>query len=222
MDDLDGPWITYWPKRLPALERAIGRFMIAWGVLEREIDKLFPILFRTDATLAICLYANLGTKAKLDILSSATNMLARLLGEQIVGEITLCIRETRNLSGIARNTLAHGQLWPSASESGEPEGLELIRIASRDSLDVANYPATARHWETLAAKVMELAKAWASADVGAYRALKGVADSQIDEVCVYSQREIEPAYSSRPRHPRPKTPASKGRSPKRAQPRQRG
>jgi hypothetical protein len=62
-DKLD-PEYEY-PHVSRALARSIGEFVVAWGILERELDLAFPILLKTDPTLASCISANLGTKAKL-------------------------------------------------------------------------------------------------------------------------------------------------------------
>src|SRR5690242_14582344 len=69
------------PKVSKHMERQIGAFFVAWTALENELDIAFPVLFRVDATLANCLYGNLGTQAKIEILMSAVDALSLLLGE---------------------------------------------------------------------------------------------------------------------------------------------
>lgn len=48
-----------------SLAENIGRFMLVWNILERELDGSFHTIFHTDPTIAICLYANLQAKQKL-------------------------------------------------------------------------------------------------------------------------------------------------------------
>lgn len=57
----------YLPARDLKVERAVGRFIIAWGALEREIDSaIHDLLFATLRT-GMIVTANLAMKAKLDL-----------------------------------------------------------------------------------------------------------------------------------------------------------
>lgn len=59
------------PPYLPAtdlkVERAIGRFIIAWGALEREIDSAIHDLLLTHLRIGALVTANLAMRAKLDL-----------------------------------------------------------------------------------------------------------------------------------------------------------
>lgn len=59
------------PPYLPAadakVERAIGRFIIAWGALEREIDSAIHDLLLTGLETGALVTANLAVRAKLDL-----------------------------------------------------------------------------------------------------------------------------------------------------------
>jgi len=99
-----------YPKINAKNRRSLGAFIIAWGVLEGELDTCFISLFRVNPTLCGCVTANLGTKAKLDILSSALSMLEEPLGSDLVTAGHKIVEDTRYYSAMARNTLAHGQL----------------------------------------------------------------------------------------------------------------
>ena len=86
----------------------MGRFIIAWGVLERQLDAAICVLFRIDPTLGLCVTANLGSKAKVDMLLSAIYMYAEALDEDEVDEAHALLRQVANLAGQFRNSLAHG------------------------------------------------------------------------------------------------------------------
>lgn len=52
-----------WPKANKSIEAAIGRFIIAWNVLEQQMDFAIEEMSGLDHDLATCVTANLGTKA---------------------------------------------------------------------------------------------------------------------------------------------------------------
>ena len=62
-------------KLNPKLADSIGRFMIAWSWLETHLDSAYAHLFQVEEPLALCLTANLGTRTKLDTISSTVAML---------------------------------------------------------------------------------------------------------------------------------------------------
>jgi hypothetical protein len=200
------------------MEPVIGRFFLMWGTLEAELDCTFAVLFQTHPTLAICLYANLGTRAKLDIISSTINMLAPVLPKDTVSDAKKMIGEIRNLNGTARNALAHGQPWifDCGEDCEECHGQNgghwwLTRLSAREALDVAVYPADVKHWKTLTAAVIRCAAKWGNYVTEMHEALKRVSPERLDEVCTFQWRGIESAYRARRRRPRPKTPGSSGR-----------
>ena len=67
------------PENDSALEAAVGRVVIAWGVLERQIDDAIQDIYRFDFDLAWSITANLGTKSKVEIFQSAAHCLAEFL-----------------------------------------------------------------------------------------------------------------------------------------------
>lgn len=92
------------------LGRALGRFVVAWGNLEQQLDIGFHVLFHTDPTLAICLYANLGTKAKIDTLQSAIALQEDAIGTASAARARRVLQRIAELSDHARLTTAHGQV----------------------------------------------------------------------------------------------------------------
>ncbi len=98
-----------WPKPDKDTEAAIGRFIIAWGVLEREIDQAIEDIYRLDSDLALSITANLGTKAKLEIFQSAIHCLDDVFGTTIVAVADKLVNDTTSTKDQYRNFFAHGQ-----------------------------------------------------------------------------------------------------------------
>jgi hypothetical protein len=86
-----------------------GGFALMWGYVEEHLDRLYPVLFRTDPTLAICITANLGTKAKVEIIQSALTMLSPLLPDEKVADLHETLDMVLEFSSKYRNMLAHGR-----------------------------------------------------------------------------------------------------------------
>ena len=123
----------------------IGRFMVAWGRLEGELDLLFPVLFRIDPTLSMCLTANLGTKGKVDCLRSALSMITGVLPPETVKELDECLVLTSELSDVYRNFLAHGQ--PAVFASPRKQEWIWTRWAARKELQLTIMQnEDAEHW----------------------------------------------------------------------------
>jgi hypothetical protein len=98
-----------WPKPDIEIEAAIGRFIIAWNVLEREIDRAIEELYDLDYDLAWSITANLGTKAKLDIFQSGFHILHEYFQECDPADIDRLVADTANASGQIRTAIIHGQ-----------------------------------------------------------------------------------------------------------------
>src|SRR3990167_3742428 len=151
----------YYPKVEPKAEQAMGAFIIAWGVLEGEIDWAITSIFRLNPGLGPCVCANLGTKAKLDILSCGVSMVSDYLGFQIPRNLHSIIGKIRDHSGSARNVLAHSH--PSITEyEDEIEGIilgwELTREVARKELDVTVHPVDAKYWRGRTTQIKALAQ----------------------------------------------------------------
>ncbi|MGE0060940.1 MAG: hypothetical protein AB7T86_02560 [Xanthobacteraceae bacterium] len=215
----DEPWKFWYPEVSREFGRAIGDFFIAWGVLERELDAAFPVLLKTDPTLAACIYANLTTKAKLDILSSALSMWEKALPSEIVEDVRYILARVREYSDTARNVLAHAQ----PTGVGGPKDGELYwqfaRSIARKKHEIVYYPTDTDHWRMEASMVAMFAETWMRNIEKIYRILSKLTPDEVEEICVTSVREIEPKYQ-RPRKPQPPKKAGlKDRRPSRGKPR---
>jgi hypothetical protein len=120
-----------WPEPNQKLEAAVGRALISWSVLEREVDSALELVLRIDPQVALCVTANLGTKARLDIFKASVHSLwhsepeeetaaqtsasAKLLQSWIeaknafVGEADRLVHDTERMAGEFRNWMAHSQ-----------------------------------------------------------------------------------------------------------------
>lgn len=97
------------PPKNSELEGAIGRVIISWSVLERQISDSIEELFRLDSEMAGCITANLGTKAKLDIFQSAACYMDDYLKPAVtLARINDLVNDTAALSDRCRNFVAHG------------------------------------------------------------------------------------------------------------------
>jgi hypothetical protein len=212
-DDLEG---MDYPSTSEKLEQKIGAFFIAWGVLERELDSAFPILFHTDPTLACCLYANLGTKAKLDTLKSAVSMLTPALGDNLANRAHNLLQTVSDLSDVARNTLAHGQVHPFLNEQTNKIVWELIRHSARKSHAMVIHPGTQRYWGKQQRAVVEIARRWRRCVAAIYRKTKSLTLNDLDRICLTQIRESKQVVQ-RPRKNQPQSKSSlEGRQARRA------
>lgn len=102
-----------WPPSDPETEAAIGRVMLAWGILEREIDESIAAVYRLDTVASASITANLGTKAKLDICQAGIHTLKGEFDEtpDIVAMIDELTNKTSAASANWRLMVAHGQPW---------------------------------------------------------------------------------------------------------------
>lgn len=190
-DELDHPGAA------DPIKRAVGDFIISWGILERELDTAFPVIFHTDPTLACCIYANLGTKAKLDMLSSAVSMHEKVLGRSFVRSCHKILSRISDLSDRARNTLAHGQVHPFVDELTGKFVYELIRHVARKSHAMVVHPGTSKYWKRQDRMVVSLARAWRKKTARIHRKTKSLTAQELDEICVTHLREHEPIYLRR-------------------------
>lgn len=107
-DDLSPP---AWPDVDDETEAAIGRLVIAWGVLESEIDNAIRNVYglNDDWDLAWSMTANLGTKAKLEIFQSAVHCLEDYFDKGTAKDVDRLVNDTATAASHHRNFVAHGQ-----------------------------------------------------------------------------------------------------------------
>ena len=107
-----------WPDADVATEAAFGQFVIAWNLLEQQIDFAIHEISGMDWDLAFCVTANLGTKAKLDIFHAMAHCLSDVLEPELMVTIDALVGDTGNASGRLRNFVIHGQPFQVALSDG--------------------------------------------------------------------------------------------------------
>jgi len=213
--------IANFAKKLPydgtddKLAQNIGLFMAAWGVLERELDNTFAVVFHTDPTLACCIYANLGTKVKLDVLASAISMHASVIKPDFLKRVHSLLDEISDLSNSARNTIAHGQVQLFSIGPSKVQW-ELVRQVARKSHAMVIYPGNARHWGNQEKKALKLAQKWRVVVHDLYKKVGHLTLRELDEICTTQIKVGETRHPKRRGRPLRSRSSWHGRPVKRA------
>jgi hypothetical protein len=185
---------------------SLGRFMMVWNILERELDGSFHVLFRTDPTLAVCLYANLQFKGKIDILRSAITMLSKPLGKRLSQTAQKILDRADDLNGTARNTIAHGQMKQFLDAVTGKTNWELVRHTARKTASIVIYPGTTRHWNQQGITTLRLAQRWRICLAKIHDKLERLSLADLEKICLAQVRESEPSRVGRRNRYRPKRP----------------
>jgi hypothetical protein len=174
-------------------ERQLGAFLVAWNALESVLDTSFPVLFRIDPTLAPCIYANLGTQTKIDILSSAVDALSDAIGMRQVDSAHTILLRIRTLNERARNTLAHGQRTTIHDKRDRPFWA-LVRYVARKRQAMVLHPSDVRHWRRMTNAVKSAARAWNRKMRTIHNILKKFSDDEMWELSQIHWREAKPIF----------------------------
>lgn len=180
---------------------AIGKFIVAWGDLEQQLDIGFHVLFHTDPTLAVCLYANLGTKAKIDILQSAIALQEKPIGNGRASRARKVLQKIAALSDEARLTTAHGQVWYYEIEGKSGHRWEWVRHIARSKPKITVHPSTSRYWNAQANYARKLAAHWRQLVTEIYSKLQHLTLADLQKICA-----IETQVARSPRSRRRKLP----------------
>jgi len=203
-----------YPKVSRHLERQIGAFFIAWGLMERELDISFNVLFRIDPTLAACIPANLGTKAKIDVLASAITGVSLFLGGTLTKSSHAVLERVRALSERARNTLAHAQMEYLKDAQTQKRGWRLVRNVARKQYSMITHPTTPAYWRRMTKAVYAVVKAWRAKLNACYRILRKLTEEQFASMTLMQMRDAEPVLLRRRRNQH--STASRSRRPTRS------
>jgi hypothetical protein len=187
------------PQVSKQMERQIGAFFVAWAALENELDIAYPVFFRVDPTLAVSLYANVGTQAKIDALMSAVGACALFIGAREVRSAHAILDRIRELNDRARNTLAHMRLLQFVDrERKRKSAWKIVRYAARRQQSWAFHPNEVKHWRRLTKAVMSAARAWHRKMRRLYGKLKKFKENELAEKLLIHEREAQPIQFRRP------------------------
>ncbi|HEV2901135.1 MAG TPA: hypothetical protein VGX71_25500 [Pseudaminobacter sp.] len=106
------PTAPEWPPESLELERAIGKFVISWAILELQIDLFIEDLVRGDDLIGRAVAAHLAAKAKLDLAQGLMHVRNDVLGEGLVLRADKLVARTNKAAGDSRNFIAHGKPMP--------------------------------------------------------------------------------------------------------------
>jgi hypothetical protein len=179
------------PKISRHMERQIGAFFVAWSALENELDIAFPVFFRVDPTLASCLYGNLNTRAKIDILMSGIDALSLMLGKRRAKSAHKLLRDIGTLVD-ARNALAHSRLLPFYEEELRRPVWRMIRYRVRRENAWVRHPNEVRHWKRLTKAVYAKADAWHRKLITLHGTLKKFSNDDVQERSLVRDVEAPP------------------------------
>ncbi len=189
--------------------KAVGAFIFAWGIVERELDTAFPVLFHANPTLASCIYANLGTKAKIDMLLSAVDMQRGKLN-RLAEEAQKLLAEISTLSDRARTTLAHGQPLVFGGAPLAPRW-EMVRLVARASHKIVIHPRNARYWETQSNIALRLAQRWRKKTAKIHVKVGHLMAAELETLCKTQIQVSAPSPARRRKHHSPRRHVFAGR-----------
>jgi hypothetical protein len=114
-----------WPPPDPATEAAIGQFVIAWGLLELQIDEAIGDILGIDHPAQTCVTANLGTKSKIEIFLSTFDRESEMFPPGMLEEVNKLGHDTATAAGVYRVWVAHGRPFkisdPAKDDEDNPE-----------------------------------------------------------------------------------------------------
>ena len=122
-----------WPPSDPETEAAIGRLVLAWGVLELQIDLAIGAVYQLSFVPGMALTANLGTKAKLEICQAGIHVLYDRLtpSGDIRMTVDALVSKTSQLSTDIRLIIAHGYPVSLKMNDGSFESWLLMKHSAR-------------------------------------------------------------------------------------------
>jgi len=176
-----------YPPSDEALESAMGRFLIAWGILETQLDSSASVFLHVDTTLSLCITANLGTMAKIDMLKAAISMQEGAFEDSTVDEAHGILNHISMLATRFRNTLAHGQ--PTLWLDDEGDVWSWTRTSARKQLDVRRMPLLAERWEEAEREVKEVTSEWCQLYQDVWHVFHKLNSEDIEKLAVLYQRE---------------------------------
>jgi hypothetical protein len=159
----------YLPARDVKVERAVGRFIIAWGALEREIDSAIHDLLITNLRTGMIVTANLAMRAKLDLVHALFETLRcedgavwRPISEDWEARFDKLVNMTAKANAEARIPIVHSQPMAIKLDSGDLP-IWLRMAARKGGLRGSGITYTKSSLDKQTQTVVELIHEWAAA-----------------------------------------------------------
>jgi len=178
----------YLPTRDLKVERALGRFIIAWGALEREIDSAIHDLLFTHLRTGMLVTANLAMRAKLDLAHALFETMRgddendrwRLISKDLEDRFDKLINNTAKANADARIPIVHSQ--PMVIRLDKEERPVWMRMAARKGgLRGSGVTYTKPYLDSQTRSVLDLIDGWADVRSRWKAAVAGIRSADADE-----------------------------------------
>ncbi|MER9554656.1 hypothetical protein [Mesorhizobium sp. M0323] len=176
----------YLPARDVKVERAVGRFIIAWGALEREIDSAIHDLLCTNLRTGMIVTANLAMRAKLDLVHALFETLRsedgdawRPISEEREARFDNLVNMTAKANAEARIPIVHSQPMAIKLDSGD-KPIWMRMAARKGGLRGSGITYTKASLDQQTQTVVELINDWAAARVHWQSAIEAVRSADAD------------------------------------------
>lgn len=214
--------LPYLPAGDVKVERAIGRFIIAWGALEREIDQAIHELMLTNLSTGALVTANLAMRAKLDLvhalfekLRAGDDPIWRPISAAWEQRFDTLVNMSAKANAESRIPIVHSQPQAMRLESGDlPFWVRMT--ARKGGLRGSGVTYTKAYLDEQTANVIRLVHEWAAARAHWKHGLYAMRCAEADEwlgrlpdeedhliLELQSSRGSPPATPKPPRTPKP-------------------
>lgn len=170
------------------MERAIGRFIIAWGALEREIDSAIHDLLFTNLRTGAIVTANLAMRAKLDLVHALFETLRcdeadeqwRLISEEWEQRFDNLVNMTAKANAESRIPIVHSQ--PTVLKLENEDRPFWTRMAARKGgLRGSGVSYSKSYLDQKTGIIATLIQEWAAARAHWKSAIQGIRSADADE-----------------------------------------
>jgi hypothetical protein len=109
----------YWPPTTPELLQAIGRCVVAWGMLERAMSDIIGDCLLVTPTMGMTVSANLSVTGKLNLLRAIIDIQEGAFSKAVGVDLDKLSSRTHKSATEYRDFFAHGQPYPVRLEDGD-------------------------------------------------------------------------------------------------------
>ncbi|MER9229871.1 hypothetical protein NKI39_30520 [Mesorhizobium sp. M0664] len=177
----------YLPARDLKVERAVGRFIFAWGALEREIDEAIHDLLFTNLRTGMIVTANLAMRAKLDLvhalfetLRSDDDSVWRPISGDWEDRFDKLVNMTAKANAESRISIVHSQPMAIKLDKGD-QPIWLRMAARKGGLRGSGVSYTKSYLDRQTQTVVDLIHEWATARVHWKSAVQAIRSADADE-----------------------------------------
>jgi hypothetical protein len=207
----------YLPASDPTVERAIGRFIIVWGALEREIDNAIHDLLLAGMSSGLLVTANLAIRAKLDLvhalfekLRAGDNPIWRPISAEWESRFDTLVNMTAKANTASRIPIVHSQPAAIRLEGGD-RPFWVRWVARKGGLRGTGVSYSEAFLDEQTETVIELVNEWAAARAHWKTAVCAMRSADADEwLSRLPDEEDQLAFDLHParnsQKPDPKTP----------------